>query len=60
MTTPPFTIRPYRDEDLPLLRAMTVEAFQGVSIDQNIEREFGPKAVAAKYRALYDHVRELP
>jgi glycosyltransferase involved in cell wall biosynthesis len=25
-----------------------------------LEREFGPKAVAAKYRALYDHVRELP
>jgi ribosomal protein S18 acetylase RimI-like enzyme len=35
-------IRPYRPDDLPLLRAMTVEAFEGVSIDQNIERAFGP------------------
>lgn len=38
---PPFVIRAFRYEDLPLLREMTVEAFQGVSIDQNIEREFG-------------------
>lgn len=38
---PPFVIRPYRDDDLPILRAMTVEAFDGVSIDQNIERDFG-------------------
>ncbi len=35
-------IRPFRPEDLPLLKQMTVEAFDGVSIDQGIEREFGP------------------
>lgn len=34
-------IRPFRPEDLETLRAMTVEAFDGVSIDQNIERAFG-------------------
>jgi hypothetical protein len=34
-------IRPFRPDDLPLLREMTVEAFDGVSIDQGIEREFG-------------------
>jgi ribosomal protein S18 acetylase RimI-like enzyme len=35
-------IRPYRPADLPTLKAITVEAFDGVSIDQGIEREFGP------------------
>ena len=35
-------IRPYRPEDLPALKAITVEAFDGVSIDQGIEREYGP------------------
>jgi ribosomal protein S18 acetylase RimI-like enzyme len=42
--TPPIEelrIRLYRPEDLDTLRAMTVEAFDGVSIDQNIERSFG-------------------
>lgn len=34
-------IRPFQASDLDVLRAMTVEAFQGVSIDQNIERIFG-------------------
>ena len=34
-------IRPYRPEDLPALKAITVEAFAGVSIDQGIEGEFG-------------------
>jgi ribosomal protein S18 acetylase RimI-like enzyme len=37
-------IRTYRDDDLPVLRDMTVEAFNGVSIDHNIERHFGPIA----------------
>ena len=37
-------IRPYRPEDLPTLKAITVEAFDGVSIDQGIEREYGPVA----------------
>lgn len=35
------TIRNYRPDDLPTLKAMTVEAFNGVSIDQGIEREYG-------------------
>lgn len=34
-------IRPYRPEDLDILRTMTVAAFEGVSIDHNIERKFG-------------------
>lgn len=34
-------IRPFRSEDLQTLREITVEAFDGVSIDQAIEREFG-------------------
>jgi len=34
-------IRPYRPADLPALKAITVAAFDGVSIDQGIEREFG-------------------
>ena len=34
-------IRAYCPDDLDTLRAMTVEAFEGVSIDQNIERQFG-------------------
>ena len=35
-------IRPYRTEDLPALKAITVAAFEGVSIDHGIERLFGP------------------
>jgi ribosomal protein S18 acetylase RimI-like enzyme len=38
------TIRPYRDSDLDTLKAITAEAFNGVSIDQNMERQFGPIA----------------
>jgi ribosomal protein S18 acetylase RimI-like enzyme len=34
-------IRPYRPEELPALREILVEAFNGVSIDQGMEREFG-------------------
>jgi ribosomal protein S18 acetylase RimI-like enzyme len=34
-------IRPYRSTDLPALCALTVDAFQGVSIDQNIEKQHG-------------------
>jgi ribosomal protein S18 acetylase RimI-like enzyme len=34
-------IRPYRDADRESLKAITVEAFGGVSIDQNIEACFG-------------------
>jgi ribosomal protein S18 acetylase RimI-like enzyme len=35
-------IRLYRPADLPTLKAITVQAFDGVSIDQGIEHEFGP------------------
>lgn len=34
-------IRPFRPEDLSTLRAITVQAFDGVSIDQSIEAKFG-------------------
>lgn len=34
-------IRPYQPADLETLKKITVEAFQGVSIDQGIEQEFG-------------------
>ncbi|QDT29767.1 putative acetyltransferase [Gimesia panareensis] len=34
-------IRPYQPTDLETLQAITVEAFQGVSIDEGIERKFG-------------------
>lgn len=34
-------IRPYRDDDLPRLKEITVEAFSGVSIDQNAHKLFG-------------------
>ena len=36
-----FTIRSYRPSDLETLRAITMEAFDGVSIDRNIEERFG-------------------
>jgi ribosomal protein S18 acetylase RimI-like enzyme len=34
-------IRPYRESDRDALKAITVEAFAGVSIDQDLERLFG-------------------
>jgi ribosomal protein S18 acetylase RimI-like enzyme len=39
---PAFTIRSYRPEDLPRICAITIEGFDGVSIDRNIETHFGP------------------
>ena len=35
------TIRPFRDEDLARVQQITVESFEPVSIDRNIERDFG-------------------
>lgn len=35
-------IRRYRPDELETIKDITVEAFDGVSIDQNIERRFGP------------------
>ena len=40
----PVVIRPYRSSDLAHIKALTVEAFDGVSIDQNIERHLGEMA----------------
>ena len=37
-------IRLYREDDRPVLRSLTVDAFDGVSIDQNIDRVLGPAA----------------
>jgi ribosomal protein S18 acetylase RimI-like enzyme len=37
-------IRPYRETDRSALCALTVAAFDGVSIDQNIDRLLGPVA----------------
>ena len=37
-------IRPFRESDRERLREITAEAFDGVSIDQNIEHIFGPIA----------------
>lgn len=34
-------IRPFHPDDLPTLKAITVAAFDGVSIDQGMERLFG-------------------
>lgn len=34
-------IRPFLPSDLPRLREITVASFDGVSIDQNIEQQFG-------------------
>lgn len=39
-------IRAYRQSDLPTLRAMTAEAFSGVSIDHNIDQVLGLTAAA--------------
>ena len=38
------TIRPYRPEDLSRVQQITVDSFEGVSIDRNIETQFGPVA----------------
>lgn len=35
------TLRPYRPEDLPRIQQITVESFEAVSIDRNIEQHFG-------------------
>jgi ribosomal protein S18 acetylase RimI-like enzyme len=35
-------IRPYQPADLPTLKAITVGAFAGVSIDYGVEEQFGP------------------
>jgi predicted N-acetyltransferase YhbS len=37
-------IRPYRESDRPAVRAMTIAAFEGVSIDHNLDDTLGPIA----------------
>jgi ribosomal protein S18 acetylase RimI-like enzyme len=37
-------IRPYRESDRDVVRALTVDSFQGVSIDHNIDDTLGPAA----------------
>ncbi len=39
-----FKIRPFREEDRDRLVSITVEAFEPVSIDRNIEAQYGPVA----------------
>lgn len=34
-------IRPYRGEDLEILRVLTVAAFDGVTLEQNVEHALG-------------------
>jgi GNAT superfamily N-acetyltransferase len=37
-------IRPYRESDRSIVRELTIAAFEGVSIDHNIDRLLGPVA----------------
>jgi ribosomal protein S18 acetylase RimI-like enzyme len=39
-----FAIRLWQPGDLPAIRRLTIEGFDGVSIDRNIESHFGPVA----------------
>jgi ribosomal protein S18 acetylase RimI-like enzyme len=49
-------IRPYRPSDRDAILAITVRAFDGVSIDQNIERRYGPIAGVGWYRRKSAHL----
>jgi ribosomal protein S18 acetylase RimI-like enzyme len=37
----PLHIRPFRSADLPELQRLTIEGFDGISIDQSVEQHFG-------------------
>jgi ribosomal protein S18 acetylase RimI-like enzyme len=41
MSSPEFVIRGYRPSDLETLRQLTVESFEGVTLEQNIEKALG-------------------
>ena len=41
MDTPGVNIRPYETSDVEVIKEITVEAFERVSIDKNIEDRFG-------------------
>ena len=51
-----YPIRPFRESDRDALRALTVEAFEGVSIDHNIDRLLGPVAGRDWRRRKGQHV----
>jgi ribosomal protein S18 acetylase RimI-like enzyme len=40
----PISIRPYREPDRAAVVALTIDAFQGVSIDHNLDERLGPLA----------------
>ena len=35
-------IRPHRESDRETIKQITIDAFEGVTIEQNIEKHFGP------------------
>jgi len=61
---PAFAIRLYRPDDLPRVCAITIEGFDGVSIDRNIEAQFGPVGgrdwAARKVRSVEIDCAEQP
>jgi ribosomal protein S18 acetylase RimI-like enzyme len=64
MTTNPFTIRPYRETDLPRLQEITAQTFGPVSIDRNMESRLGPFGTGGwqgrKVAAIADDCRLQP
>jgi ribosomal protein S18 acetylase RimI-like enzyme len=53
-------IRSFRDTDRPVLRELTVAAFEGVSIDHNIDERFGPIAARDwRWRKARDLDRDI-
>ena len=52
------SIRLYREEDLEVLREITVLAFERVSIDRNIETEFGPIAQGDWRKRKAQHIND--
>ncbi|MEX0703403.1 MAG: N-acetyltransferase [Planctomycetales bacterium] len=63
-TDPEVRLRPFRSEDLAAIRDITARAFDGVSIDQGMEREFGPVNghdwLWRKARHIDDDARRAP
>lgn len=55
---PMVTIRRFRPEDLPRLKELTAICFNGVSIDQNIERKIGKIAGVPWQERKAAHVEE--
>ncbi|NLC56277.1 MAG: GNAT family N-acetyltransferase [Armatimonadetes bacterium] len=51
-------IRGFQPEDLPRLRELTIQCFDGVSIDQNIERELGTIAGIGWQERKAAHIEE--